>query len=237
MKRFSQFINEVMDIKSKPPETTWIHGHDKNSGISTSIASWKDPTGREIEHWFTKEPSGKVGVEFTRSDAVGNPTYNKTGTGRGKQSSIMTGIAQNFKQYMDNNPDVEHYKFSSGDDNRTKLYNRMVDRLAPQVGYVGTSTYDKDLNSTTYELKKAKPGESHTALSTPKVTTPRSVQTSTTNVKTGPSIKTGPSLRGGGGLPFNARDIGNHRPFRYRTKLPKIDPLGPDHYIDDFGPH
>jgi hypothetical protein len=166
--RAYEFVNEILDVRAPAPDTTWIHGHDKDSGIGTSIAAWKDPTGRDIEHWFTRDPSGKVGVEFTRSDAVGNPAYQKTGTGRGKQASIMSGVTQNFRDYIKNNPDVEHYKFSSSDDSRTRLYNKMIDRLAPQMGFVGTSTHEPDLYRTVYQLTKAKPGETHKPLSTPR---------------------------------------------------------------------
>jgi hypothetical protein len=78
-------------------------------------------------------------------------------------------VTQNVRDYIKNNPDFNQLKFSSSADSRTGLYNRIVDRLAPQMGLVGSAAYDPDLQRTNYTLRKAQPGEVHAAISTGKI--------------------------------------------------------------------
>ena len=172
--KIREIITEVIDISGSAPVASWEHDVD-SQGNKISIGSWKDPTGSKVENWFTKDPSGKVNVAFTRSDPTGEPYYSVTKTGQGKQASIMTGVTQHFRDYMANNPDVTHFNFSSNEPSRTKLYNKMVDRIAPQMGLVGTAKYNPDFDRTEYELRKAQPGETHTKIVTPKSTQPSAV--------------------------------------------------------------
>ena len=165
--RAYEFINEVLDISGSAPTASWEHDVD-SQGNKISIGSWKDPTGRKVENWFTKDPTGKVSVAFTRADPTGEPYYSVTKTGQGKQASIMTGVTQHFRDYIANNPDVTHFNFSSNEPSRTKLYNKMVDRMAPQMGMIATAKYNPDFDRTDYELRKAQPGETHTKIVTPK---------------------------------------------------------------------
>ena len=193
--RADEFINEVLDISGSAPTASWEHDVD-SQGNKISIGSWKDPTGRKVENWFTKDPTGKVSVAFTRADPTGEPYYSVTKTGQGKQASIMSGVTQHFRDYVSNNPDATHYNFSSNEPSRTKLYNKMLDRMAPQMGLVGTATYNPDFDRTEYELRKAQKGEQHRPISTPKSPTGGSTS--------GRPIQypiTGPMSGGGGGMP------------------------------------
>lgn len=166
--RAYEFITEVLDLSAPAPSAVWQHDID-SEGNKISVGTWKDSTGQKVENWFTKDPKGDVKIVFSRTDTSGEPLYGVTNTGQGKQSSIMTGATKHVSDYIRNNPDVNKFKFTSSADSRTKLYNRMVDRLASQAGMIGTSRYDPDFERTEYELRKAQPGEKHTPLSTPRI--------------------------------------------------------------------
>lgn len=161
--RAHEFIKEVLDISAPAPATTW-HSDVDPWGNKVAVGQWKDETGKTVQNWFEKNPKGDVKVTFDRGDE-----YKVTGTGQGKQSSIMTGAVKNVTDYIQNNQDANQLKFSSSDASRTRLYNRIVDRLAPQMGMVGTATYDPNLQRTNYSLRKAQPGETHTPIATPRM--------------------------------------------------------------------
>lgn len=170
--RAFEFIKEVLDVTAPPPPTAWISDLD-SEGKKVDVGQWKDATGRDVRNVFQKDDQGNVKIDFDRTNAKGEPTYSLTHGGKGKQASIMTGVSQNIKDYMTKNPDVSNYKFTSSDDSRTRLYNRMVDRLAPQMGLVGSATYNSDLERTEYQLRKAQPGEKHTELTKPRLPNPK----------------------------------------------------------------
>lgn len=171
--RAYEFINEVLDISGSAPTTDWRSDVD-TEGNKVAVGQWQDPTGRQIQNLFQRDPSGDVTMTFNRQNAKGEPSYAVTHGGKGKQASIMTGVTQNIRDYIKNNPDVNQLKFSSSADSRTRLYNRMIDRLAPQMGMVATATYDPDLERTNYILRKAQPGEVHSQLATPRPQRPAS---------------------------------------------------------------
>jgi hypothetical protein len=165
--RAREFINEVLDMAAPPPPTTWISDID-SEGKKVDVGQWKDTTGRDVKNVFQKDDQGTVKIDFDRTNAKGEPTYALTHGGKGKQAAIISGVTQNIKDYMIKNPDVGDYKFTSSDASRTRLYNRMVDRLAPEMGLVGSATYNPDLERTEYQLRKAQPGEVHKQLATPR---------------------------------------------------------------------
>ena len=199
--RAYEFITEVIDISGSAPVASWEHDVD-SQGNKISIGSWKDPTGRKVENWFTKDPTGKVSVAFTRADPTGEPYYSVTKTGQGKQASIMSGVTQHFRDYMANNPDATHYNFSSNEPSRTKLYNKMVDRMAPQMGLIGTAKYNPDFDRTEYELRKAQTGEKHAKVSIPTLKSPSPPVTGgSTGGRPIQYPITGPLSGGGSGMP------------------------------------
>jgi len=163
--RAFEFINEVLNISGTAPATNWQSDVDP-WGNKVAVGQWQDPTGRQIQNLFQKDPKGDVTMTFTRQTAKGEPSYAVTHGGKGKQASIMTGVTQNIIDYIKSNPDVSQFKFSSSADSRTRLYNKMLDRLAPQMGMVATSTYDPELERTNYILRKAQSGEVHAPLAT-----------------------------------------------------------------------
>ena len=187
--RAHEFINEILSIDDPAPETTWRSG---NSPYSTeknkSVGTWVDPTGREVNTTFDKNNRGRADVSFSRDqvpakwkDVVaggGRPSFNVTGTGGGSTSKILSGVSQNIKTYLDTNPDVDQIRFTSADPSRTKAYSRMIDRLAPQAGLVGTQqSWANPDEPTQFIVKRAQPGQQHVPLVAPKSATPTSAAT------------------------------------------------------------
>ena len=167
--RVQEIISEVLDITGPAPETNWHTSY----GGDTSTGKWVDPTGKEVNTLFDKDGRGGADVSFSRDQVAakhkgitvggGRPSYNVTGTGDGTAPKILTGVIQNIKNYLDKNPDVNQIKFISVDPSRTKAYSRMVDRLAPTMGLVGTRT-DRGSNETEFVLKRAQPSQKHVPL-------------------------------------------------------------------------
>ena len=176
--RAHEFITEVLDISGPAPSTEWQSGVD-DLGRHVTAGQWKDQTGQTVTHEFEKKPNGEVKMTFNRPDPAGNGDYSNysvNGSGQGKQASIMTGVARNIRDYMNDNPDAHTYNFSSSADSRTKAYDRMIDKVAPQMGFVGTKGYDPELQRTNYSLKRAQDGEAHTPLVQPQKSTQSTAQ-------------------------------------------------------------
>jgi hypothetical protein len=169
--RAHEFITEVLDISGPAPSTEWQSGMDSETGRQQTVGQWKDQTGQTVTHEFEKKPNGEVKMTFNRPDPAGEGDYSVNGSGQGKQASIMTGVARNIRDYMKDNPDAHTYNFSSSADSRTKAYDRMIDKVAPQMGFVGTKEYDPELQRTNYSLKRAQDGEAHTPLVQPQTST------------------------------------------------------------------
>jgi hypothetical protein len=163
--RAYEFINEVVSLKGQPPKTVW-KGDVDTEGDQVDVGVWKDPTGREVRNLFQKDGKGGAELLFDRQTASGQPSFNVTHSGKGASPAIMSGVVQNIQIYLKQNPDVKTVTFTSSDASRTRLYNAMIDRLAPQLGMVGTAQYDADLERTTYNLRNAEPGERHEPLKT-----------------------------------------------------------------------
>lgn len=168
--RAHEFIKEVLDISGAAPSTEWQSGVD-DFGNHVTAGQWKDQTGQTVTHEFEKNPNGEVKMKFNRSNPAGGNDYSVTGSGQGKQASIMTGVARNIRDYMNDNPDAHTYNFSSSADSRTRAYDRMIDKVAPQMGFVGTKEYDPETQRTNYSLKRAQDGETHTPLVQPQKST------------------------------------------------------------------
>jgi hypothetical protein len=166
--RAREFVNEILDVDAPAPVTKWVSGTD-TEGNKVSYGQWKDKSGKNIGQEFQRDPAGDVKIDWSRANAQGKPEYGVTGTGQGKQVSTISGVTQNVRDYIKNNPDFNQLKFSSSADSRTGLYNRIVDRLAPQMGLVGSAAYDPDLQRTNYTLRKAQPGEVHNPISAAKI--------------------------------------------------------------------
>ena len=167
--KISQIISEVLDITAPAPETNW---HTSYGGDS-STGKWVDPTGKEVKTLFDKDGRGGAYVSFSRDQVAakdknivaggGRPSYGITGNSDGAASKILTGVSQNLKNYLDTNPNIHTLYFTSIDPSRTKAYSRMIDRLAPEAGLVGTRT-DHGSNNTVFELSRAQPGQRHVPL-------------------------------------------------------------------------
>lgn len=204
--RAHEFITEVLDLNGPAPSTGWQSGMD-SEGNHVTAGQWKDPTGQTVTHEFEKNPNGEVKMTFNRSDPItGKDSYSVTGSGQGKQASIMSGVARNIRDYMNDNPDAHTYNFSSSADSRTKSYDRMIDRLAPQQGLVGTKEYDPEVQRTNYTLQKSQDGKTHTPLvqsqkptkPAPKSTTPTASTKDSSNTYM-PAPKVMPFAPSGGG--------------------------------------
>jgi hypothetical protein len=172
MKRFSQFINEVIDTKAKAPDTQWSRRSDMDTyrGRGVDVGNWKDPTGANVSSEFRKDFQGRAGqtdIKFSRTDASGTPSMGITGTGKEKSPKILSGVVSNIKDFLDKNPDQTKISFRSQEPSRTSLYSKMVDRVAPQMGMVGSKT-DLGKGSAEFSLSRANPGEAHKPISTPK---------------------------------------------------------------------
>lgn len=128
--RITEIITEVFG--SEPPETQW-HTQDlgRDSKLTSSSARWKDPTGADVITFFNRNSPSTVDVAFSRDGSV-----KKTGTGQGKQAQVFGGVLHNINDYLKMNPDVNAITFSAGGDpKRAKLYQKMIDRLAPEMGF------------------------------------------------------------------------------------------------------
>jgi hypothetical protein len=237
--RAHEFINEILSIDDPAPETKWTKGgyteFDKfwvPTNPNTNYATWKDPTGQVVRQQFDKDPNaGSVTTSFTRRHPDEYHARDSiTGTGQGKQAGVFTGVARNIKDYMDQNPDTHTYKFNSKDPSRTKAYSRMIDRLAPKAGLVGTQQSSADPSSPTqFVLSRAQPGQQHVPLVAPKSATPpaaapklplppgRAIPPSMINKAFTP----GPSLAGSHGSSPNAQAFQDNLDL-IKRKMPRI---------------
>ena len=250
--RAHEFITEVVSLKGAPPTTQW-KGDVDTEGDRVDVGAWKDNTGREVRNIFQKDGKGGATLYFDRETKSGTPSFQITHSGKGASPAIMGGVVQNIQTYLAQNPDVKSVSFSSNEASRTRLYNAMIDRLAPQLKLVGTSSYDDGLERTTYNLRPAQSGEQHQPLKTirPKkpvpppppprdpnakpvdlTRPPRNRPTATTTVK--PTAVTTvkpvmPKFGGGGGAPLKSpKDMSPtyHQGNKSHIDPVQIDPLG-----------
>jgi hypothetical protein len=156
--KISEIISEVLDITGTAPETKWHN--DTSNDITTG--KWVDPSGKDIKITYRPTWPGTVKVDFSR-DQNGHNRRDITGTGGAATPKILTGVIQNLKNYLDTNPNIHTLYFTSLDPSRTKAYSRMVDRLAPEAGLVGTRT-DNVIGGTGFSLTRAQPGQQHVPL-------------------------------------------------------------------------
>ena len=168
--KISEIISEVLDITGPAPETNWHTSKDNGA----TVAKWTDDTGKVIQtmispiHHSSPQAKGGVSVEFNR-----NKTVDISGDSAGATSKILTGVVRNLKHYLDTRPDINSLYFTSLEPSRTKAYLRMIDRLAPTMGLVGTRTADGP-GGTTFALTRAQPGQQHAPLVAPKSVPSRS---------------------------------------------------------------
>jgi hypothetical protein len=174
--KISQIISEVLDITGPAPETKWHTSKDSGS----TVAKWTDDTGKEIQtvikplHYSSPQAKDGVSVEFNR-----NKNFDISGDSSGATSKILTGVVRNLKHYLDTRPDINSLYFTSVEPSRTKAYLRMIDRLAPTMGLIGTRIEDGP-DGTRFALTRAQPGQQHAplvqkqagALATPTVKAP-----------------------------------------------------------------
>jgi hypothetical protein len=170
--RAREFIPEVVDI-GQAPDTQWSRRPDLDTyrGRGVEVGQWKDTTGADVSSQFRKDfkgEPGKTDVKFSRTDASGSPTMGISGTAGGKSSKILGGVVNNIKTFLDKNPDQTTLAFRSQEPSRTSLYSKMVDRIAPQLGMVGSRT-DLGKGTAEFSLSRAKPGEAHAAISSGKI--------------------------------------------------------------------
>jgi hypothetical protein len=175
--RAREFVREVVDIGSGAPAgaspTFWSSTKfdpDVPRSRGVDIGTWKDPTGADVRSEFRRNLSGAgtTDVRFNRTDATGTPTMGITGTGGGQSSKILSGVVSNIQTFLDKNPDQTKLTFRSQEPSRTKLYSRMIDRIAPQLGLVGAKT-DIGKGAAEFSLSRANPGEIHTPMSASKI--------------------------------------------------------------------
>jgi hypothetical protein len=217
--RAHEFINEILSVDGPAPDANWHT--DKDDGITTS--KWVDPTGKEIKTKYVPSYPGSVRMDFSR-DQNGRARRDITGTGGSATPKILSGVSQNIKTYLDNNPDIDSVYFTSLDPSRTKAYSRMIDRLAPKAGLAGTRT-DNVIGGTGFNLTRAQPGQQHVPLVAPKSATPPAAATKLPP----PGKAIPPSVMG---KPFSPSIAGSHnspgaQAFQdqldaFKRKMPRI---------------
>jgi hypothetical protein len=237
--RAHEFINEILSIDDPAPETTWRSG---NSPYSTEknklVGTWVDSTGREVNTTFDKNNRGRADVSFSRDQVPakwksvvaggGRPSFDVTGTGGGSTSKILSGVSQNIKTYLDTNPDVDQLRFTSADPSRTKAYSRMIDRLAPKAGLVGTrQSWANPDEPTQFIVKRAQPGEQHVPLVAPKSATPPAAAPATATKLPPPGKAIPPSVMGKPFTPSFAGSHSNSQAFQdqldaFKRNMPRI---------------
>ena len=158
--KISQIISEILDITGPAPETKWHTSKDSGG----TVAKWTDDTGKEIQtvispiHYSSPQAKGGVSVEFNR-----NKNFDISGDSSGATSKILTGVVRNLKHYLDTRPDINSLYFTSVEPSRTKAYLRMIDRLAPTMGLIGTRIEDGP-DGTRFALTRAQPAQKHVPL-------------------------------------------------------------------------
>lgn len=127
--RAHEFVNEVFNIGS-PPDTEWRTLGAEHT--TTPYASWKDPTGKQVNTYFMPHPEDpyKTIVGFSRDGET-----KRTGTAGRQSPQVFGGVMHNIKDYLEKNPHVQSIQFDSvSDPKRSKLYTRMINKMAPQAG-------------------------------------------------------------------------------------------------------
>jgi hypothetical protein len=190
--RAYEFINEVVSLDKSAPETNWYKTTDPDAyrNPTVHVGAWTDPSGQEVKTQFRKDVGGigQTDIKFTRTLPIDHPDYHPagtmgiTGTGKKDAPKIFSGVVNNVKTFLDQHPDQKSVVFKSEQPSRTRLYSKMIDRLAPQMGMIG-SKVDREGGAATFQLNRAGEGETHQPLSTPRAAPKTSTSTNVPAVK------------------------------------------------------
>ena len=132
--RASEFLNEETSVNSKLDEafTSQVPYDVMRAGndIFTTRASIG---GRGVVFNAAEEDGGVWEVDFSER-TPGNMTFKKTGAGNEMQvfSFVIDSLKELVARYQ---PAAIKFSSAKADENRTKLYHRMLTRLAPAMGY------------------------------------------------------------------------------------------------------
>jgi hypothetical protein len=142
--RAHEFIDEAL---GPAPGTEWLPqpGWDPAAQGSEApiTANWTDKTGSPVQTKFVKIAPNVATVSFTRPDAEGNPTFKRTDDASKFSPHIFNGVANNVKDYLNDNPDISHITFGSQNDaDRTRLYSKLAKR-ANVIGMEPVDLTDK----------------------------------------------------------------------------------------------
>ena len=161
--RAYEFITEVLDIGGLPPNVQWSMDTDIDDNKPVHMATWKDPTGKDVRSMFKPNDAGtSASVFFDRPDKKGNPSFKITGTGGEQSAHVFSGAVNNVNTFLAQNPNIQSVSINSQEPSRSKLYARMVDRLAPQAGLVGSAAVvDPHSGETNFLLHRATDDQQH----------------------------------------------------------------------------
>jgi hypothetical protein len=175
--RAYEFITEVISLGGETPETKWSTERDIDAykNPTVHVGKWLDPSGNQVKSEFRKDSGspGQTDIRFRRTLPDTHPDYHPagtmgiTGTGQKDAPKILGGVVNNVKTFLDQNPDQKSVVFKSEQPSRTRLYSKMIDRLAPQMGMIGTKV-DRDGGAATFQLNRAGEGETHQPISKPR---------------------------------------------------------------------
>lgn len=161
--RASEFVFEVVDIGAAPTDVKWSMDTDIDDKKPVHMATWKDPTGKDVRSMFKPNDAGtSASVFFDRLDKKGNPSFKITGTGGEQSAHVFSGAVSNVNTFLAQNPNIQSVSVNSQEPSRSKLYARMVDRLAPQAGLVGSAVVvDPHSGETNFLLHRASDDQQH----------------------------------------------------------------------------
>jgi hypothetical protein len=164
--RAHEFIFEVVDIGGSPPDVKWSMDTDIEDKKPVHMATWKDPTGKDVRSMFKPNDAGtSASVFFDRPDKKGNPSFKITGTGGEQSAHVFSGAVSNVNTFLNQNPNIQSVSINSQEPSRSKLYARMIDRLAPQAGLVGSAiVVDPHSGETNFVLHRAKDDQPHQSI-------------------------------------------------------------------------
>jgi hypothetical protein len=185
--RAQEFITEVVSLKQPPPKTIWqrdvtdpgSYGPTAPKPEPVLIGSWADTDGTPVRNIFHPSPDGRsASLYFDRIGPDGKPTFDIIGTGGSKASGVLSGVVQNIKVYLKDHPNIKTINLHSEEPSRTRLYASIIDRLAPEMGWVGTATDIEPVieytrgsakwtsgGSGDFTMTKSTSGQSHTPIS------------------------------------------------------------------------
>jgi len=173
--RAQEFITEVVSLKQPPPKTIWHRDVTDPGRVGPGspkpeivlIGTWSDTDGTLVRNIFHPDRTGRSAtLYFDRIGDDGKPTFAITGTGGSKASSVLSGVVQNIKEYLIDHPNIKTLNLHSEEPSRTRLYASIIDRLAPDMGWVGKATdIDPVGGSGDFTMTKSTSGQSHTPIS------------------------------------------------------------------------